>query len=171
MKHSIQKHNISNLSSLAPALRGLEDARTQRWTFCEPHFWARAQAMPNMSLGISQWKCPKWIAKASKRILPNHAGLNKARDMFTNSFRCYTIKFFGACMAREMPKISLGYHFLKSKQIKTTKKQTRNLTPRTKKQARNRTLRVWKTRENAWFSQHVWKKRWRTHCVWDGTET
>ena len=36
MKHSIQKHNISNLSSLAPALRGLEDARTQRWTFCEP---------------------------------------------------------------------------------------------------------------------------------------
>ena len=36
MKHSIQKHNISNLSSLAPALRGLEDARTQRWTFCKP---------------------------------------------------------------------------------------------------------------------------------------
>ena len=36
MKHSIQKHNISNLSPLAPALRGLEDARTQRWTFCEP---------------------------------------------------------------------------------------------------------------------------------------
>ena len=36
MKHSIQKHNISNLSPLAPALRGLEDARTQRWTFCKP---------------------------------------------------------------------------------------------------------------------------------------
>ena len=36
MKQSIQKHDISNLSPLAPALRGLEDARTQRWTFCEP---------------------------------------------------------------------------------------------------------------------------------------
>ena len=36
MKQSIQKHDISNLSPLAPALRGLEDARTQRWTVCEP---------------------------------------------------------------------------------------------------------------------------------------
>ena len=36
MKQSIQKHDISNLSPLAPALRGLEDARTQRWTFCKP---------------------------------------------------------------------------------------------------------------------------------------
>ena len=36
MKQSVQKHDISNLSPLAPALRGLEDARTQRWTFCEP---------------------------------------------------------------------------------------------------------------------------------------
>ena len=36
MKQSIQEHTISNLSPLAPALRGLEDARTQWWTFCEP---------------------------------------------------------------------------------------------------------------------------------------
>ena len=35
-RQSIQEHSISNLSPLAPALRGLEDARTQRWTFCEP---------------------------------------------------------------------------------------------------------------------------------------
>ena len=36
MKQSIQEHNKSNLSPLAPTLRGLEDARTQRWTFCKP---------------------------------------------------------------------------------------------------------------------------------------
>ena len=36
MKQSIQEHNIWNLSPLAPAHRGFEDAWTQRWTLCEP---------------------------------------------------------------------------------------------------------------------------------------
>ena len=36
MKQSIHERNIYNLSPLAPAHRGFEDAWTQPWTFCEP---------------------------------------------------------------------------------------------------------------------------------------
>ena len=54
MKLSIQKHDISNLSPLAPALRGLEDARTQRWTFCKP--CSMEQNVQVQGEHLSTWK-------------------------------------------------------------------------------------------------------------------
>ena len=67
---------------------GQEMPKDKYWEFQNQHFWASAQEMPNMSSGIGHWKCWKWISEASKRVLPNHVRLNKAREMFTNNFRC-----------------------------------------------------------------------------------
>ena len=98
----------------------------------------------------------KWISEASKRVLPNHVGLDKAREMATNGFRCYKIKFFGPCMAREMPNISFGCRFLRASNPKRRKSRHGTvITPAAPK-----------IRENARFSYHVWKKREERNARW-----
>ena len=124
------------------------------------HSWAWDQEVPKMSLRIGHRKCSNWISEASKRIHSNHARLDKAREMSTNSFGRYKINFFGPRMAREMLKISFGCRFWKASKRKQRKSRHGTVPPA-----------VWKTRENVWFSQHFRKKQRRTRCALDGTET
>ena len=98
----------------------------------------------------------KWISEASKRVLPNHVGLDKAREMATNGFRCYKIKFFGPCMAREMPNISFGCRFWRASNPKQRKSRHGTVI----------TPAALKIHENARFSYHVWKKREERNARW-----
>ena len=42
---------------------GQEMSKNKCWELQHKHFWARAQQMPNMSLGIGHWKCPNEFRK------------------------------------------------------------------------------------------------------------
>ncbi len=99
----------------------------------------------------------KWISEASKRVLPNHVGLDKAREMATNGFRCYKIKFFGPCMAREMPNISFGCRFWRASNPKRRKSRHGTAPPRLQKYAKTCGFR------------NIFEKK-RKQCTLDNTE-
>ena len=74
---------------------GQEMPKNKYWELQIQHFWAGPRKCQIWALG-SAWETSKWILEASKWVLPNHVGLDKAREISTNGFRCYKIKSFWA---------------------------------------------------------------------------
>ena len=114
---------------------GQEMPKNKYWELQIQHFWAGPRKCQIWASG-SAWETSKWILEASKWVLPNHVGLDKAREMATNGFRCYKIKFFGPCMAREMPKISFGCRFWRASNPKRRKSRHGTVPPRLQKYAK-----------------------------------